>query len=54
VPGHPELSAMSFRVHALDELRMPDIGSNVVDPVGAKLIDDWITATPAKACPAQP
>jgi uncharacterized repeat protein (TIGR03806 family) len=54
VPGHPELSAMSFRVHALDELRMPEIGSNVVDPVGSKLIDDWITATPAKACPAQP
>lgn len=54
VPGNPEQSAMSFRVHALDELRMPKIGSNVVDPVGAKLIDDWIAAMPADACPPQP
>jgi uncharacterized repeat protein (TIGR03806 family) len=54
VPGKPEESSMSFRVHALDELRMPKIGSNVVDPVGAKLIDDWIAAMPATACPPQP
>ncbi len=54
VPGNPEQSSMSFRVHALDALRMPKIGSNVVDPVGAKLIDDWIAAMPTNACPAQP
>lgn len=54
VPGIPAQSSMSFRVHALDELRMPKIGSNVVDTVGAKLIDDWITAMPTSACPPQP
>lgn len=54
VPGNPTQSSMSFRVHALDELRMPEIGSNVVDPIGAKLIDDWIAAMPTTACPPQP
>jgi hypothetical protein len=54
VPGNPTESSMSFRVHSLDELRMPEIGSNVVDPLGAKLIDDWIAAMPASACPPQP
>lgn len=53
VPGQPMKSGMSFRMHALDELRMPKIGSKVVDPVGAKLIDDWITAMPTNACPEQ-
>jgi hypothetical protein len=50
-PGNPAESTMSFRMHTLDMLRMPKIGSNVVDPVGAKLVDDWITAMPADACP---
>ena len=59
VPGHPEKSTMSYRMHispdpAMPLLRMPQIGSNMVDPDGTKLIDDWITAMPASACPAQP
>jgi hypothetical protein len=33
---------------------MPQIGSNMVDPDGTKLIDDWITAMAVSACPAQP
>lgn len=53
VPGQPTMSAMSFRVHALDEVRMPKIGSLVVDPLGVKLIDDWISAMPNNACPGQ-
>lgn len=53
VPGDPSKSAMSFRMHALDKVRMPKIGSLVVDPVGSKLIDDWITAIPNDACPDQ-
>lgn len=50
-PGDPAKSSMSFRMHVLDTLRMPKIASNVVDTVGSKLIDDWITAMPASACP---
>jgi len=59
VPGHPEKSTTSFRMGvkpdpAVPLLRMPQIGSNVVDPEGTKLINDWITAMPVSACPAQP
>jgi uncharacterized repeat protein (TIGR03806 family) len=54
VPGNPALSAMSFRMHALDDKRMPKIGSSVVDPAGTQLIDDWITSLPTDACPPQP
>jgi uncharacterized repeat protein (TIGR03806 family) len=52
-PGKPAESTMSTRMHALDMLRMPQIGSKVVDEQGTKLIDDWITAMPASACPAR-
>lgn len=51
VPGAPKQSTMSVRMHLLDELRMPKVGSKVEDVVGSKLIDDWITAMPASACP---
>lgn len=44
VPGHPEESALSYRMHATDSYRMPKIGSSVVDPAGTQLIDDWITS----------
>jgi mono/diheme cytochrome c family protein len=58
VPGDPSKSTVSFRMHQLPDpnqplLRMPQIGSLVVDPDGTKLIDDWITAMPASACPGQ-
>jgi uncharacterized repeat protein (TIGR03806 family) len=59
VPGDPSKSTTSFRMHVKPDptmplLRMPQIGSNMVDPDGTKLIDDWITAMPANACPPQP
>jgi uncharacterized repeat protein (TIGR03806 family) len=54
VPGDPNKSGVSVRMHALDELRMPKIGSNVVDTVGVGLIDAWIKAMPTNACPPQP
>jgi uncharacterized repeat protein (TIGR03806 family) len=54
VPGQPAKSAMAYRMHALTEDRMPEIGSLVVDPVGVDLIDAWIQAMPASACPPQP
>jgi uncharacterized repeat protein (TIGR03806 family) len=42
-PGHPELSILSLRLHALDADRMPPLGTGVVDPGGVSLVDDWIT-----------
>ena len=57
VPGQPDLSALSFRMHALDTaellVRMPQIGTNVVDEDGVALIDEWITSLPTDACPEQ-
>ncbi len=41
-PGAPERSLLSVRMHALDANRMPKIGSSVVDPLGTKVVDDWI------------
>jgi uncharacterized repeat protein (TIGR03806 family) len=51
VPGKPDESTLSFRMHTLEVTRMPKIGSKVVDTEGTKLIDDWIRAVPANACP---
>lgn len=42
VPGHPELSSLSFRIRDLGVYRMPKIGSSLLDGQGAKLLDDWI------------
>jgi len=52
-PGKPADSGMSVRMHALDMLRMPKVGSKVVDDEGVKLIDAWITGLQAGACPNQ-
>jgi mono/diheme cytochrome c family protein len=49
VPGHPELSSLSFRVRDLGMYRMPKIGSSRLDPDGAQLLDDWISSL--TACP---
>jgi hypothetical protein len=49
VPGHPELSSLSFRVRDLGLYRMPKIGSARLDPEGAQLLDDWISSL--TACP---
>jgi uncharacterized repeat protein (TIGR03806 family) len=48
-PQHPELSVISLRMHATDVNRMPPLATRVVDSVGAKDIDDWITSI--TACP---
>jgi hypothetical protein len=58
VPGQPEMSAMWVRMHTLDMppdvvVRMPKLGSTVIDEAGAQLIADWITSLPADACPNQ-
>jgi uncharacterized repeat protein (TIGR03806 family) len=49
VPGDPAMSNLSFRMHDTTVYRMPKIGSNVVDPMGTALIDEWITSI--QSCP---
>lgn len=48
VPGKPEQSLMSVRMHRLDARRMPPLGRSIVDETGVKVIDDWIRAA---TCP---
>ena len=49
VPGNPATSILSLRAHASDAKRMPPVAVSVLDPLGAKVIDDWITSV--AACP---
>ncbi len=49
VPGDPQKSLLSVRLHATDAKRMPPISVSVIDPTGSQLIDDWITSL--TACP---
>ena len=42
VPGKPEQSLVSVRMHATNGNRMPPLGTKIVDEKGTKLIDDWI------------
>jgi hypothetical protein len=51
-PGQPDKSAIYLRMKTLvrdNKLRMPQIGTFVVDEDAVKLIGDWITGI--KACP---
>jgi uncharacterized repeat protein (TIGR03806 family) len=41
-PGEPERSTLLARMKALDDNRMPPIGTAVVDPDGTTLIEEWI------------
>ncbi len=51
VPGHPELSITSCRVHSEDpQIQMPPLGRTLVHDGGAALIDAWITELPAAPC----
>jgi hypothetical protein len=49
VPGNPAKSIMSLRVHSSDAARMPPVAVSILDPLGSKLLDDWITSL--TACP---
>jgi uncharacterized repeat protein (TIGR03806 family) len=49
VPGSPQTSILSLRLHATDSKRMPPVAVSVTDPVGTRLIDDWISSL--TACP---
>jgi uncharacterized repeat protein (TIGR03806 family) len=49
VPGQPDKSLLSLRMHRLDKGRMPQIGTSVVDAAGVELVDAWIRSL--TACP---
>ena len=46
----PGQSTLYLRMNTLDKLaRMPQLATSVIDPLGTKLVLDWVTAT--KTCP---
>jgi len=49
VPGAPQSSILSLRMHATDGKRMPPVAVSVIDEAGGAVIDDWIGSL--TACP---
>jgi uncharacterized repeat protein (TIGR03806 family) len=45
-PGEPERSVLFYRISKTGSGRMPRIGSDRVDPIGSRLIGEWIAAMP--------
>ena len=43
VPGDPTASAVSVRMHNRSGYAMPKLGSNLVDPDGVAVVDQWIS-----------
>jgi hypothetical protein len=50
-PGNPAKSLVSIRMHAVGTEAMPP-QRELVDPVGTKVVDDWIRSI--DACPSPP
>ncbi len=51
VPGRPDDSIMMFRLESTEaDVKMPELGRNLVDAEGAALIREWIAAMPG-SCP---
>jgi len=48
-PGEPQRSEMLARMSRRDAVAMPPLASNIADPLGVGLIEDWIESL--KACP---
>jgi hypothetical protein len=47
VPGQPDQSIMLFRIESIEpEIKMPELGRNLVFSEGAALIRAWIAAMP--------
>ncbi|WP_164016609.1 PQQ-dependent sugar dehydrogenase [Pyxidicoccus trucidator] len=44
LPGHPEKSLVSLRMHARDSFQMPPLATRLVDAEGTALVDAWITS----------
>jgi uncharacterized repeat protein (TIGR03806 family) len=49
VPGNPDASGILQRFVLQDPLRMPSLGTSIVDPFGVGLLRDWIAEL--EACP---
>jgi uncharacterized repeat protein (TIGR03806 family) len=49
VPGNPDQSILSLRLHATDNKRMPPVGVTLTDDAGATVVDEWIRSL--AACP---
>ncbi|MBA3460239.1 MAG: hypothetical protein H0T46_09790 [Deltaproteobacteria bacterium] len=51
VPGQPDASIMMFRIESTEpDIRMPELGRNLVDAEGASLVRAWIAQLPG-SCP---
>jgi uncharacterized repeat protein (TIGR03806 family) len=51
VPGQPDASILVFRIESTEpDIRMPEIGRNLVDEQGVALIRQWIAQLPG-TCP---
>ncbi len=51
VPGQPDASIMMFRLESVEpDIRMPELGKNLVDAEGAALVRAWIASLPG-SCP---
>lgn len=51
VPGQPDASILMFRLESTEaDIKMPELGRNLVDAEGVALIRAWITQMPG-ACP---
>lgn len=46
-PGDPYRSVLLYRMAKVGNGRMPHIGSQLVDPAGVALIEDWIASLPS-------
>jgi hypothetical protein len=52
IPGTPGKSVMYLRMNSTeDKVRMPEIGTVVIDQLGTKVISDWITGLKTTDCP---
>lgn len=50
VPGDPDASILTFRIESTElDIKMPELGRNLVDAEGVALIRAWIAAMPG-AC----
>lgn len=54
VPGHPELSILTFRMESTDPgIKMPEIGRGLVHKEGVELISRWIAEMKESDCKVQ-
>jgi hypothetical protein len=47
VPGQPDASILVYRINSTEpEIRMPELGRNLIHAEGLALIREWIAAMP--------